>query len=329
MPASNGINIIFGAAGYGENMESMGLDSHAIAQEQLQVLADEGITTLDTAELYQGSEAELAYQKAPERFVIHTKLKGGFAPGRDKAAIIAAGEESLRLLKVDQVDVLYIHAPDQQTPVLEQAQAYDVLYKKGVFERLGLSNFTPEDVKEFYETAKCHDCVLPSVYQGSYSPIGRLPETELLPLLRSLNIAYNAYSPIAGGLLTKTKEQFLQGVSRFNPSTRLGQIYQFLFNKPSFLQALDRWGEIATEAGMPRAELAYRWVVYHSALKGEHDDGIILGARDAAQLRESIRFIRTGPLPEHLAKEVDGVWDLVRQDAALDNWNGFFKVVMQ
>jgi aryl-alcohol dehydrogenase-like predicted oxidoreductase len=103
MLASNGINIIFGAAGYADMFKSLNVDSHAAANEQLQILQDEGIDTLDTAENYVGSEAELAYQKAPERFIIHSKLNGGFSPGRDKNAIIAAGEERLNLLKTDQV----------------------------------------------------------------------------------------------------------------------------------------------------------------------------------------------------------------------------------
>jgi aflatoxin B1 aldehyde reductase len=107
MSSPNGIKIIFGAGGYGTYLESLGVDGHALAREQLAVLLEEGVTTIDTAELYEGSEAELAYQEAPKRFTIHSKVKGGFAPGRDKDAIVEAGEGCLGRLGTTQVSFIF------------------------------------------------------------------------------------------------------------------------------------------------------------------------------------------------------------------------------
>jgi len=43
---------------------------------------------------------------------------------------------------------------------------------------------------------------LPTVYQGMYNPVTRDVERELFPCLRSLGMAFYAYNPPAGGLLT-------------------------------------------------------------------------------------------------------------------------------
>ncbi|CAH0036320.1 unnamed protein product [Clonostachys solani] len=331
MSAPNGINLIFGAGGYGTYLNNLlGVDSaRALIRDQLEVLSAEGVRSIDTSELYEGSEEELAHHDAAKKFIIHTKVKGGFAAGRTTDEIVEVGKERLRLLKTTQVEVLYLHAPDSKTPLDQQVKGYNELYKQGAFKQLGLSNFSPEEVQKFYDAAVANDCVVPTVYEGAYNAVGRLPELELFPLLRKLGIAYNAYSPIAGGLLAKPKEDFLAGVSRFDTDTFLGKLYSAIYNKPSFLEALDSWGRIAEEAGISRAELAFRWVVYHSALKGEHGDGIIFGARDATQEKETLKFINAGPLPENVAKKASDVWGIVQADATFDNWSGYLKGLFQ
>ena len=103
MSTANGLNLIFGAGGYGVYLASLGVDGHALAREQLNVLKETGIQSIDTSELYEGSEEELAHQQAPTHFRIHNKVKGGFARGRGRDAIIRAGQERLRLLETKQV----------------------------------------------------------------------------------------------------------------------------------------------------------------------------------------------------------------------------------
>lgn len=90
------------------------------------------------------------------------------------------------------------------------------LYQLGCFKRFGLSNFLAQDVQKAYDYAKERGYVLPTVYQGNYSPVARLQETLLFPTLRKLGIAFYAYSPLAGGFLTKTAEDIKQGKGRFN-----------------------------------------------------------------------------------------------------------------
>jgi aflatoxin B1 aldehyde reductase len=217
--------------------------------------------------------------------------------------------------------VLYFHAPDTAVSFEEQLSAVNELYKQGAFKRLGVSNFTADQVQQFYDIAKQHGYPLPSVYQGSYSAVGRLPETVLLPTLRKLGIVYYAYSPIAGGFLAKTRQQVEEGAGRFDPSTPLGQLYIGLYHKPSYLDALDTWEQNAEDSGISKAELAYRWVTYHSALDGEKGDGIIFGARSPDQIKETTGFIRAGPLPKDIVDRVNTIWESIKHEAPLDNFH--------
>ena len=44
--------------------------------------------------------------------------------------------------------MLYLHAPDRDTPFSETVAAINEEYKKGHFERFGLSNYKAEEVDE-------------------------------------------------------------------------------------------------------------------------------------------------------------------------------------
>ena len=94
---------------------------------------------------------------------------------------------------------LTLAAPDHKTPIEETLEAINEVHKQGHFKRFGLSNYQAEDVERIYKHCKEHNYVLPTVYQGNYSPVARKQEQLLFPTLRKYNIAFYAYSPLAGG----------------------------------------------------------------------------------------------------------------------------------
>jgi aflatoxin B1 aldehyde reductase len=81
-----------------------------------------------------------------------------------------------------------------------------------------------------------------------------------------LNIAFYAYSPIAGGFLTETRPYVENGEGRFQKERFFGG-YGKLHISTSYLEALDKWGHIASEEGVIKAALAYRWVNYPQLLE--------------------------------------------------------------
>jgi aryl-alcohol dehydrogenase-like predicted oxidoreductase len=224
---------------------------------------------------------------------------------------------------LQQVDVYYIHAPDKRIPLIDTLRSIDQIYKEGKFKRFGLSNFAPQEVEEVCQTALENDFVLPSVYQGNYNAVGRRIETELFPILRKYKIAFYAYSPIAGGFLTKTPEDIANAKGRFDTKMIFGKMMNTLYNKPSMLEFLTGFGKLASDEKISQAELAYRWIVYHSHLDGEFGDGIIVGSRFGDQLTATIEGLKKGPLSEGVAMKMDELWKRVEKDSILDNWNDF------
>ena len=150
-------------------------------------------------------------------------------------------------------------------------------------------------------------------------------EEDLFPLLRKLNISFYAYSPIAGGFLVKNSTQLRSSdvEGRFGGKTALKDMYTSMYGKESLYQALDEWGDIAKDAGITKAALAYRWITYHSALKKEHGDGVIIGSSKLSQLEETLTAIDAGPLDEETAKRADSIWEKVKEEAPRDNYHNY------
>ena len=129
-----------------------------------------------------------------------------------------------------------------------------------------------------YDYASLKGYVLPTVFQGNYNPVARHYDNTLFPLLRELNMAFYAYSPLAGGFLVKDAETLNtgSGQGRWNLNTLVGKTYNDRYSRPSLLEALSEWEAIANEARVSKAALAYRWVMHNSKLSAEHGDGIIV-----------------------------------------------------
>lgn len=191
--------------------------------------------------------------------------------------------------------------------------------------QFGVSNYKPEDVQKIYDIQKANDSVLPTVFQGNYNAVSRHIEADLFPLLHKLKISFYAYSPIAGGFLVKNSEQLRvnDDTGRFNPNSRAGGMYSTMYGKESLYQALDEWGQIAKDAGITKAALAYRWIAYHSALKAANGDAIIMGASKSAQLEETLKAVEAGPLNPDIAERAGAIWEKVKDEAPLDNYHSY------
>lgn len=219
-----------------------------------------------------------------------------------------------------------MHAPDGSVSPADYAHAFDELHRAGLFRRFGVSNYTPDEVRELHDYCAANGLVRPTVYQGNYNPVSRVYDDTLFPLLRELGIDFYAYSPIAGGFLTKSKK----GLEEDTASGRfaagggpVSKMYRDLYLKPGMLDGLARWEALAKEQGVPQAELAYRWVYYHSALDTTKGDFVILGASKVEQITQTVEGLRRGPLKPEVVKGIDEVWGIVKHEAFADNFNAF------
>ncbi|KAJ4993586.1 aldehyde reductase [Stagonosporopsis vannaccii] len=285
----------------------------------IDVLLASGVTTIDTARIYPGSEAAIGGQEKRTQFTIDTKVPGGFAPGTaHKDTIVEHAKEALQKVNIKQFDILYIHSPDPDIPLEDTLAGINEAHKQGIFRRFGLSNYAPQDVQRVYDLAKSKGYPLPQVYQGNYNPVARHLEKDLFPVLRKLGLVFYAYSPLAGGFLTKSAADLDAGVGRFSKDA-LGGMYSGMYDKPSLREGLKTWNQIAEKEGVTKAELAYRWVSYHSALT-EEGDAVLFGASKLSQIEQTAASIKKGKLSEEAAKSIDRLWESVKAEAPIDNY---------
>lgn len=317
------IQIIVGTANWGYPDNFWGQSDENILKA-FSLIKKYGYTKLDTAQAYQGAEARLGALKAgaEHRLVLDTKWRAGydFTEGANsREYMLKSAKKSLDSLSVPQVDVFYLHAPVRNAPIEETLAGVNDAFLAGLFRRFGLSNYPAAEVQAVHDICRLNGYVLPSVYQGNYSAVARKQEDDLFPLLHKLGISFLAYSPIAGGFLTKTRAQIEAGGTRFSPDQMYG-IYHKLYIKDSYLAGLEQWGRIAKELGVSGAELAYRWIVHHSALRPEFGDGIVIGSSSLQQLEDTLLYCNKGPLSTEAALQIEKIWESVKHEAGVDNF---------
>ena len=123
---------------------------------------DQGITTMDQADIYGGYAAEEVLGKAlrgtdlRNRIEIVTKCDivapvGRYAQAKVKyydtrrKHILASVDHALRLMGIDHIDLLLIHRPDPLMDHFETGAALDEVVATGKVRSIGVSNFKPHD----------------------------------------------------------------------------------------------------------------------------------------------------------------------------------------
>ncbi|KAJ4404214.1 hypothetical protein N0V85_004926 [Neurospora sp. IMI 360204] len=317
--------LIFGAGGIGTTARSFTYTwgTPEKVSDLLSVLQELNILELDSAAVYPpgnpwNAETLLGQSKAAGKgFIIDSKVNADRPlPHLDEERISISIGQTLGLLGANRVRAYYAHAPDPSTPLEEQARAFDLQYKAGKFEKLGLCNYTTGDMEKFFAICEEKGYVKPSVYQGQYNALQRQPEKKLMPLLRKHNCAFYAYSPVAGGFLTGKVTFALDSKvlerTRFRGESAICFAVD-TYDHPAMHQAIWKLKE-ACDAVSPQILLqdaALRWLMHHSALR--EGDAIIFGAKRIDQLRANVAGARAGPLPDIVRETVDGLWDLVKE----------------
>ncbi|KAF9122040.1 hypothetical protein BGW39_010075 [Mortierella sp. 14UC] len=273
-----------------------------------------GHAELDTARVYCGGDTETALGLLDTTaFKIATKVWPSVPKSHGSELLRRTFLQSLTALKTDKVDIFYLHAPDYTTPYEETVKAVDDLYREGRFERFGLSNFAAWQVTLIYQLCKQNGYVLPSVYQGMYNPIVRDIEPELLPCLRKFNIAFYAFNPLAGGLLSG-KHNFAQPEAeaggRFDINSSPGKLYRDRYWNTLYFEAITSLTKVTQEHQLTLVEATLRWMSHHSGL---HDqDGIIIGVSSIQHLEQNLIDLDKGPLPKEVVEAFDSAWEHVK-----------------
>jgi aryl-alcohol dehydrogenase-like predicted oxidoreductase len=243
---------------------------------------DKGINLIDTAPVYGFGRSEeivgraLAASGRRNQVIIATKVgldwkNGDVFRNSSRERILREVEASLRRLRTSHIDIYQVHWPDPLVPIEETAEAMWQLLCSGKIGAIGVSNYSPQQMKRFQLAAALH------TDQPPYNLFERQVEQAVLPYTRQNDIGTLTYGSLCRGLLSgrmKPDAQFIgddiRGVDpKFQPP-RYAQ----------YLQAVERLDRFAQENyGKRVIELAVRWTLDHPGVSVA-----LWGARHPEQL---------------------------------------------
>lgn len=264
--------------------------SNAEADKVLDAALDRGVNFIDTADMYGSgrNEEQIAGFLARRRkdVVIATKFAivrtpdGGWGGVSNEPAYIRkACEASLKRLRIDVIDLYYMHRRDPNVPIEESVGTMADLVKAGKVRALGLSEVNAA-------TLKRANAVHPiAALQSEYSVVTREMEAEMIPACRAIGAAFVAYSPLGRGLLTgayRSEKDFSASDYRMmgNPRFSDGALQKNL-------RLVDAVAEIAARKGATPGQIALAWVL----AKGE-DIIPIPGTKKIERLDENVGAVR-------------------------------------
>ena len=123
---------------------------------------------LDTALMYSGgkSEAIIGDMDSWRQVggLVDDKINPWDKKNFGEESIRSQVETCLSRLKTPSMEVLYLHAPDHNTPLETTLRVMDTLHKEGKFKQLGLSNYSSWLVSEVVNICKVGFCLKKRVF---------------------------------------------------------------------------------------------------------------------------------------------------------------------
>jgi aryl-alcohol dehydrogenase-like predicted oxidoreductase len=203
--------IQFGRQGFGA-MRLRDIESGEPDRDPFRVVntaLDEGVTMIDTAELY-GNEELVGRTIADRRDEVLLASKfgvvrtdshpDGFEVRADAGQVRRSCEASLRRLLTDRIDLYYLHHRSETVPIEETVGAMADLVRQGKIGAIGLSNVTAEDLR------RAHAVHPVAALQEHWSLAERAVERDLVPTAAELGVVLVAHSPTSHGVLHSTAD---------------------------------------------------------------------------------------------------------------------------
>jgi aryl-alcohol dehydrogenase-like predicted oxidoreductase len=240
---------------------------------------ENGITLLDTAEVYGDGESERIIgrlleedREHRERVVIATKFIPYPWRVRLSAALMTSVKASLERLRVPWVHLYQIHGPISLRSHQAMADALAEAHGAGLVKAVGVSNYSESEMRAIHAALAARGMAL-ATNQVEFSLLRTMPEANgLLGACRELGVTLLAYSPIGMGRLTGK-------YNASNPPPGRRQFSDFPMTEiEPIITALRAIGE--RHGGKSPAQVALNWLMSKGAVP-------IPGAKNAAQAEQN------------------------------------------
>ncbi|MFF4256895.1 aldo/keto reductase [Streptomyces sp. NPDC001663] len=298
--------------------------SEETSSRMLDAYTDAGGNFIDTANNYTGGTSERILGKLLDGrrdfYVLASKYTCGTRDGDVNSAgnhrknLVRSVEASLDRLRTDHLDILWVHARDNFTPVEEVMRALDDVVRSGKVLYVGVSDWPAWEIAQANTLAELRGWTAFAGSQLRYNLLERTPESELLPQARAFDLAVLAWSPLAAGKLS--------GKYRRGESGRLDLWGDR--SDPRAEEVVTAVLDIAEQGGWSPAQVALAWL-----LQRPGNIVPIVGATKQSQLADNLACLDVRLDADAVARldEVSAVplgfpHDFVREPAIVRNIYG-------
>lgn len=222
--------------------------------------------------------------------------QGPYGNWGSRKYLIASIEQSLKRLRLDYVDVFYIHRFDPETPLQETLQALVDIVRQGKALYVGISRWGIPALSYALEYLNAHDtpCLL---FQNRLNIFDQTAvDTGLLRFTEENGIGFMAFSILAEGLLSG---KYINGIPEGSRADRGNHLTREQIT-PSVIAKLKVLDAIAKERGESLTQMSTAWVLNHKGVTS-----IIAGSRTTRQLDETISALSSPVFTEEQLEQID------------------------
>jgi len=257
---------------------------------------DQGGNHIDTANVYvEGRSEEIvgqALQGKRDQVVLATKVRfamgsGPNDQGLSRAHILKSVEDSLRRLKVDYLDLLYMHCWDSLTPIEESLRAFDDLVTAGKTRYIGVSNFKAWQLMKSLSTCQTNSWLQFTAAQYQYSLVERGIEEEISEVCLNEGLGIIPWGPLGGGFLTGKYSRGNkpdQGRLSMMPDETEESWKRRSLDRNWLI--LDKMASISEKSNVSHSQIALAWLLRQPAVCS-----VIIGSRTLEQLDENLNTL--------------------------------------
>jgi pyridoxine 4-dehydrogenase len=175
--------------GLGTNRLTSTSENHAFLREAVAA----GLGLIDTAHVYTGGDSERAIgdalSPAPDGLLVATK--GGYGGSGSPEALRAQIEQSLESLRVETIDLYYLHRVDPETTLADSLGTIAEYRDAGKIREIGISAVTVEQIEAARE-------VVPIAAVQNHYNVGERGHDDVVDYCEENDIVFVPYYPVKG-----------------------------------------------------------------------------------------------------------------------------------
>jgi 1-deoxyxylulose-5-phosphate synthase len=278
--------VCLGMMSYGNDSDRPWVLDEQAAEPIVRAAVEGGVTFFDTADTYSQGASEIATGRllakllTREEVVVATKVFMPMTPGENggglsRKHVLSAIDASLQRLQMDYVDLYQIHRWDARTPIEETMEALHDVVRAGKARYIGASSMFAWQFAKAQFAAEQSGWTRFVSMQNHYNLLYREEEREMIPLCLEQGIGVIPWSPLARGVLAGNRTR--EGERR-TPRSSGDPFSDYLYSQPTDFDVVERVAEVASERGVPGAQIALAWLLHKpvvtapivGATKGEH-----------------------------------------------------------